>query len=1145
MKKLLHTLACFLFALCFVTVAAAQTWKPVGPDENDQPSISDTFHDNVVIAPDGTPYIAYMDESIGGAVVVKKFNGTTWEVVGNAGIYNNYSSNVSLAIAPDGTLYVSFLSAPIGTLTPVLNVFKFNGSAWADIKPFKNMLAVYLSIAAGPDGALYLSYAGAGVSPAATVYKYYGGSWSMLNPTGGNISTSTGSSFIKLCVAADGTIYLCYADAAKNSKFTVKKYSNSAWSSVGTEGFGPSAVAELNMALAPDGTPYVAFPDAANSNKLSVLKYDGLSSWVSVGVAGSITVGAAAGERIAIAKDGTPMIISIDLGAGKQVIGKMYKNNSWTNIGSGVISTQGTSLAKTGNDYFNGFALSPTDGTPYVIYRDSLLTSKAVVKKFINNNWVYVGQAPTPDGVGMFNFKLDANDVPYIAYTDAADSYKAYVRKYTGGSWQVVGSSLSQAKSNSIGIFADVALAPNGTPYAVYTDILNGNYAAYVKSFNGTAWVPVGTNGLVAGSVWFNRIFIAPDGTPYVIYTDGGFLLSVKKYTGGTWVQVGNAAFTNAYNNVQLAFASDGTIYAACENGGSYNNYTGYVYKLVNNVWQNLNVPNVPYSWTLHFSLAVAPDNTPYVSYSDLSNGSPVTIQKFNGTGWTYVPQSGAPAGFGAISNLTVAADGSITIAVDSTGSTPWNTYHVMKLKSGVWANVGTGRQIPYYGSPIVLALPKTGEVMLGYQNGQVFVTQSTPDVAVATLAPTITSFSPTVAGAGDTVIIKGTNFHTLASYSGVKSLSFGGQSTSGYLVNSDKQITAIIGSGATGSVSVSTFNGTATVAGFTYAPTPYVRYTGSTTINSGDSVVFTASPSNSPGYYQWYLNDKAITGANSNTYVAYNAGIYTVSITTLGLVKKSPYGAYVTVNFTPPIQNFNITITGETCKGATNGSIVAGINYNIYGPSTYYATLTANGVNLNKAIIYGGPVTFSNLVAGTYNLCFTSPSIPGYQQCQTVVIVEPKDITAYTVGIGSNNKTVTLKLGGGSIYNIQLNGTLYSTKDSTITLPIAAGNNHLIITTDKACQGIIDETINASDNAMPYPNPFDNVLYLNLGNQKTSMATVEIYSGQGAVVYKKQFLAPANTINLDTGGIIIPGLYILKLTTDDGMQHAFKIIKK
>lgn len=69
---------------------------------------------------------------------------------------------------------------------------------------------------------------------------------------------------------------------------------------------------------------------------------------------------------------------------------------------------------------------------------------------------------------------------------------------------------------------------------------------------------------------------------------------------------------------------------------------------------------------------------------------------------------------------------------------------------------------------------------------------------------PTITSFTPTSGPTGTTVVITGTNFI------GVTIVAIGGVNVSGFLVNSPTTITATVGAGTTGAISVTTPGGTA-----------------------------------------------------------------------------------------------------------------------------------------------------------------------------------------------------------------------------------------------------------------------------------------------------------------------------------------------
>jgi hypothetical protein len=76
---------------------------------------------------------------------------------------------------------------------------------------------------------------------------------------------------------------------------------------------------------------------------------------------------------------------------------------------------------------------------------------------------------------------------------------------------------------------------------------------------------------------------------------------------------------------------------------------------------------------------------------------------------------------------------------------------------------------------------------------------------------PTITSFSPTSAGTGQTVTITGTNF------TGTKGVNFGGTAAASFNVVSATSITAVVGAGTTGNVRVNTANGNVNKGGFTF----------------------------------------------------------------------------------------------------------------------------------------------------------------------------------------------------------------------------------------------------------------------------------------------------------------------------------------
>jgi hypothetical protein len=79
---------------------------------------------------------------------------------------------------------------------------------------------------------------------------------------------------------------------------------------------------------------------------------------------------------------------------------------------------------------------------------------------------------------------------------------------------------------------------------------------------------------------------------------------------------------------------------------------------------------------------------------------------------------------------------------------------------------------------------------------------------------PTVSSFLPVSAYTGVTVTITGTNF------TGATAVSFGGVPAASFTVNSDTEISAVVGTGATGSVAVTNVDGPGALSGFRYLTT-------------------------------------------------------------------------------------------------------------------------------------------------------------------------------------------------------------------------------------------------------------------------------------------------------------------------------------
>lgn len=241
-------------------------------------------------------------------------------------------------------------------------------------------------------------------------------------------------------------------------------------------------------------------------------------------------------------------------------------------------------------------------------------------------------------------------------------------------------------------------------------------------------------------------------------------------------------------------------------------------------------------------------------------------------------------------------------------------------------------------------------------------------------------------------------------------------------------------------------------------------------------------------------------------------------------------------LTITPAVTNLKLAANSVTCKGQNNGSI----SITATQSANYTAIITGNG--LNKSYSFSTNTSIDNLSPGTYNVCITDAALTNNKQCFDLVITEPKDLSVYAA-VNKITNTVNITLGGGLSYDIKLNGVSYKTTDNSITLPLNKGSNNLSVSTDKLCQGIVEQTINIPGNTIPYPNPFQNTLYINIGESIAKKVNVKIYSlNSGVLKMAKDYNNQSGVISLDVSNLD-RGVYSLNLMIDT-KQSVYKIIK-
>jgi len=267
-------------------------------------------------------------------------------------------------------------------------------------------------------------------------------------------------------------------------------------------------------------------------------------------------------------------------------------------------------------------------------------------------------------------------------------------------SWEEVraGSASSGGISDNSGssLGPSVAIAPNSTPYVAWTDASSGDREIYVRRWNSTSWEEVGPSSASGGGISSNAsswstdpwIAIAPDGTPYVAWNDDNsfhetgspwrYNIYVRRWNGTSWEEVGpdsatgrGISDTDGMTEIpSLAIAPNGTPYVAWSDLSS-GHWDIYVRCWNGSNWEEIGAGSASgrgIREEMAPSVAIAPDGTPYVAWFNWTSpsGGPgeIYVRRWNGSSWEEVG-SGSATGGGISNNSGDSLSPSLAIAPD------------------------------------------------------------------------------------------------------------------------------------------------------------------------------------------------------------------------------------------------------------------------------------------------------------------------------------------------------------------------------------------------------------------------------------------------------------------------------------------------
>ncbi len=314
--------------------------------------------------------------------------------------------------------------------------------------------------------------------------------------------------------------------------------------------------------------------------------------------------------------------------------------------------------------------------------------------------------------------------------------------------------------------------------------------------------------------------------------------------------------------------------------------------------------------------------------------------------------------------------------------------------------------------------------------------------IDVTASLPTITGLGSTSGCTGNSIVINGTNFTGITA----ANVKIGGTSVASITSFTSTQITAVIGAGTTGFVTVTTASGTATSDPTVFTVnTPSVAptsITGTTTICNGDSTTLTLAggTAGTGATTQWFSgscggtllgtgNSISVSPATTTTYFVRYTG--TCNTTTCASVVVTVNDVHA-ITLQPAISQTTCTDSSVSFSVNTSGSV---LGYQWYND----ATLLVDGGNIsgaNTATLTLNPVALSDASSNYYCIVSGSCALPITSNSAELLVNEKVTIT------NQPQPTQTFCTGATATFSVVATGTGLSYQWYNGLVPLADGGN-------------------------------------------------------------------------------------------------------
>ena len=496
--------------------------------------------------------------------------------------------------------------------------------------------------------------------------------------------------------------------------------------------------------------------------------------------------------------------------------------------------------------------------------------------------------------LGGLNSLLPNSDIKSIAtdkfnnvyvggyFTNPTTGYQ-YVAKYDGINWSELGGPKSFI--TQYGGILSIITDSSGNVYASegvrITDSVNIRGYKFVGKYDGNSWKELTGTDTMKFNDFIAKLAIDKKQNIYAVgnFTNANGKTYVAKWDGINWTELGGkngSTFNAQISNVTVDLA--GNVYVSGYFTNSSGNY--YVAKWDGNSWSEPGGLNSLKSFGSNqplLALTSVKKGNVYSSgpyYKDFWGNFYEYVYEYNGTQWSRLGQKDSLNANNLIQVLTTDQSDNIYAAGNFTGK--YGVSYVAVYHDSAWIELGDG-SVKSNNVIDVISFDKSGSIYASTflnSSGNKYVAKYTVG------NPVIKSFSPLMAKKGTVITIKGQGFLT------AKSVSLG-LTKYNITAYSDTLISFVVGSGASGDVTVTTIFGTGSLSGFTYVNNPVISSFYPTVAKKGKIVTIKGNYFNSATVVQFgnapaasfiVLNDSTIQaivgdGASGNISVTNLSG--------------------------------------------------------------------------------------------------------------------------------------------------------------------------------------------------------------------------------------------------------------------------------